>query len=740
MTPGSSADPHDTPGSSHPTLGIFWVSVLGLFLELLLIRWVSTEIRIFAYLQNAVLVVCFLGLGTGLLTSRQPIQPIRILAALLILTGLLTIPPVRELLLGISEDLSMLGDLNVWYARTGDDRLTVAWSVARGLVLTFLVMAVLVEAFVPLGRILGRLLNRHPQPLLAYSVNIAGSLVGTWLFVVLAHLGEPPPTWFAVLGILFLPMIDLRRASAWLQAGALVAIVGAAWYSDRTQDALETVWSPYQKLALSATPTVEGNGPPDRYTVAVNNVGYQLISDLRPETLARSRRPVPSDIVGFSQYDMPLLLHPRPERVLIVGSGGGNDVAGALRNGAQHVTAVEIDPAIIDFGRRFHPEEPYASDKVRVVVDDARSFFARTGESYDVIVFGLLDSHTTTAMTNARLDHYVYTVESVRRVRGLLREGGVLFLSFEARRPFIADRIASTLREVFGQEPLVFRIPRSQLGWGGMAFVVGDLDAVQAQIARNERVSGLVSWWVQNTPEIDYAATPATDDWPYLYLAGRGIPPLYFLLAGLFAILALSVRRSLDRPAGLDPWTWSRTDWHFFFLGAAFLLLEVQNISKASVALGTTWQVNAVIISGVLAMALLANLAVARWPRLPMGPMYAALLAAAVGLYFVDLARFAFLPYATKAVVVGSLVTLPMFFSGIVFARSFAIAPGKSEALGANLLGALVGALLQSISFLTGIRALLLVVAGFYVLALLTRPTRAVPATEPALKPATVAG
>jgi len=63
-----------------------------------------------------------------------------------------------------------------------------------------------------------------------------------------------------------------------------------------------------------------------------------------------------------------------------------------------------------------------------------------------------------------------------------------------------------------------------------------------------------------------------------------------------------------------------------------------------------------------------------------------------------------------------------MIFSGIVFIRSFANATNKDEALGANLIGALVGALLQSITFVTGIKALLLIVMGFYFLAMLTRP------------------
>jgi hypothetical protein len=172
----------------------------------------------------------------------------------------------------------------------------------------------------------------------------------------------------------------------------------------------------------------------------------------------------------------------------------------------------------------------------------------------------------------------------------------------------------------------------------------------------------------------------------------------------------------------MNPRHWHRSVWHFFFLGAAFLLLEVQNISKASVVLGNTWLVNAVIITGVLTMVLIANAIVIRWPRIPVAPVFGVLIASVLGLYFVDLARFAFMDPVPKAVLVGGLTTLPMVFSGIVFARAFAVATHKDHALGANLLGALVGAILQSLSFLLGIKALLLVVAAFYIAAMLTRP------------------
>jgi hypothetical protein len=152
------------------------------------------------------------------------------------------------------------------------------------------------------------------------------------------------------------------------------------------------------------------------------------------------------------------------------------------------------------------------------------------------------------------------------------------------------------------------------------------------------------------------------------------------------------------------------------------MLLEVQGISKASVVLGNTWLVNAVVVSGVLIMILLANLIAARFPNFSLAPVYGSLCGICLALYFVDLARFAFLSYAIKAIIVGSLTTLPTVFSGIVFIRSFATVTRKDEALGSNLIGALVGALLQSTTFVTGIKALLLIVLVLYILALLTKP------------------
>ena len=62
--------------------------------------------------------------------------------------------------------------------------------------------------------------------------------------------------------------------------------------------------------------------------------------------------------------------------------------------GAKAVDAVEIDPAIIAIGEAAHPERPYQHPGVRTIVNDARSFFRTTTGKYDMVVYGLLDSHS----------------------------------------------------------------------------------------------------------------------------------------------------------------------------------------------------------------------------------------------------------------------------------------------------------------------------------------------------------
>jgi spermidine synthase len=705
------------PGPANRTLSIILISIFGLFLELLLIRWIGTEVRIFAYLQNTVLIVCFLGLGMGCFTSHKPARIRNILLPLAIFTLLLAIPLTHAILANITSLLSVLDDLLIWERLATNGGPAKVMYVTSGLILTLGLMVLIWEMFVPIGRMLGRLMDDQRKIIWVYSVNVAASLVGIWLFVGLSAFSLPPVLWLAIACGLLVPMIWKGPERA-LNLGLAAAVMVGAWFAGYDPEAIESHWSPYQKLVLKEA-GAEHYGWQGKL-INVNNAGYQGMIDLAPERIAANPH-IPAEMRGLSQYDLPLRFKPQPASVLIVGAGSGNDVAGALRGGAQKVTAVEIDPVIIDMGRRLHPELPYSSPRVTVVNDDARSFFATTGEKYDLIIFGLLDSHTTTSMTNARLDHYVYTRESISRAKQLLAKDGVMFLSFEALKPFIADRMARCIREVFGQEPLAFRVPCTSSGWGGMMFVAGDQAGIEAALAADARLSGLVAkCQADYPPNLTYSTSIPTDDWPYIYLQHARIPSLYYLLAGLMGALLWYGKRRLQIPQLLGGW--ERSDWHFFFLGAAFLLLEVQNISKASVVLGNTWIVSAVIISAILTMILLANCLVARFPSLPRSAAFGLLVASCLGIYLVDLSTFAFLAYPVKAMLVGGLTTLPMLFAGVIFIDSFAKVSRRDRALGANLIGSLVGGILQSLTFVLGIKGLLLIVAGLYLLAWLARP------------------
>jgi len=707
-------------------LALFWFSVVGLYLELLLIRWVGTEVRIFAYLQNTILVVCFLGLGAGFFSSGKPIRLTRMLAGLGLLCSILTLGFLRDVFAKISQLLSALGGLNIWYGLPSE---LPVWRallhVGLGLSLALIVMVLILEVFVPLGRILGRLFSEHPRPILAYSCNVAGSLVGTWVFVWLSSLSLQPWHWFVAAAVMMVPLLEYSRRY-WVDAALIVLpavlCLGMVW----TDASVETVWSPYQKLSLEAPRA-------HTQTITVNNVGYQAMMDLSDARVAENPDAFDPAQRGWDQYVLPAKLHPDPKAVLIVGAGSGNDAAGALRGGAERVTAVEIDPAIIDIGSRYHKEKPYDSDRVQVVNEDARSFFTNTDQTFDVISFGLLDSHTTTAMTNARLDHYVYTRESLEQVKKLLRNGGIITLNFEANKGYIADRMSGVLEATFGHQPVAFRIPGNSYGWGGVMFLSGDSEAVSMALAEHPGLQHLIRQWDAESPlQLKGLTRPATDDWPYIYLEDAGIPPIFFLLALMLVLLVLYLRRYWDVREGVNPMRWERDHWHFAFLGAGFLLLEVQNISKASVVLGNTWVVNAVIISGVLVMVLLANWAVLTWRAVPVKPVLFLLCASVVGLYFLDLSVFASLPTGPRMAVVGLVSTAPLFFSGIVFAHAFAAVDHRDHALGANLLGALVGASLQSISFLTGVRFLLILVLLLYVAAFASLPSTERPAAATA--------
>jgi hypothetical protein len=122
-----------------------------------------------------------------------------------------------------------------------------------------------------------------------------------------------------------------------------------------------------------------------------------------------------------------------PERtfddVLIVGAGSGTDVAVALKHGAKHVDAVEIDQRIQEIGARQHPDRPYDDPRVTRVVDDGRAFLQRATDRYDLVIFALPDSLTLVSTSaNLRLESFLFTTEAFADVRDRLAPEGIFVM------------------------------------------------------------------------------------------------------------------------------------------------------------------------------------------------------------------------------------------------------------------------------------------------------------------------
>jgi hypothetical protein len=167
----------------------------------------------------------------------------------------------------------------------------------------------------------------------------------------------------------------------------------------------------------------------------------------------------------------------------------------------------------------------------------------------------------------------------------------------------------------------------------------------------------------------------------------------------------------------------SQIDWPFFFLGAGFMLMESQIVSRMALLFGTTWLVNAITISGLLLLIVGANLLEHAGARLPLPAAYAGLLATMLAAYFVPTNALFVNPLVLKIGAAIAVWCSPVFFASIIFIRMFAAARFAGAALGSNLIGALVGGLIESLSLWWGLRALLLVAMMVYTLAYLSRRT-----------------
>src|SRR5262249_55070451 len=205
----------------------------------------------------------------------------------------------------------------------------------------------------------------------------------------------------------------------------------------------------------------------------------------------------------------------------------------------------------------------------------------------------------------------------------------------------------------------------------------------------------------------------ASDDWPFVYMAKAVVPSIYLGSLGLAALIALTLLL-LVAPRG----ALRRFDWHFFFLGAAFMLLETRSLVTFALLFGTTWMVNSLVFFAILLSVLLAILFNARFKITRVAPLYVLLFATLALNYLLPLQSLLGIASPALRYTLASLLTFtPIFLANVVFSRSFRDTESADIAFASNLLGVMVGGMFEYLALATGYQSLLLVVIAFYVAA-----------------------
>jgi SAM-dependent methyltransferase len=637
-------------------------SFLMLFTELALIRWLGWNVFYLSFFSNFVLLGSFLGIGAGFLraNARRDLSgwaPVLLAALVLLARG------ARVTVQRSSEQLIFFG---AGSATTG----VPAWIVLPAI---FVGVAAVMTC---IGEGVARSFVRFP-PLEAYRLDILGSLGGIIAFSALSFLWAPPLAWGAAVAVLFAALRWNRRAP--VLAVSMLALLGVLAVETFTP---KFSWSPYYKVTQLRT-------SPTTIQILVNGIPHQTLGDVRRDAWLVS---------GFRQWPYQDAGPGNPlDDVLVVGAGTGNDVAIALEHGARHVDAVEIDPRLHQIGVRSHPNHPYQDPRVSIHIADGREFLEHTGRAYDLIVFALPDSLTlVSGQASLRLESYLFTREAMATARAHLKPGGSFSMYNFYRETWLVDRLAGTLQSVYGRTPCL------------RLYQVASAVMTDSATPGTLRCQG--TWQrLSSYPVPD----PATDDRPFLYLRTPGIPSLYIWTLLLIALAAVLLVRGV---AGrLRPMA---TFADLFFMGAAFLLLETKSVVQFALLFGTTWFVNALVFTGVLLAVLVAIEISDRWTARRPALLYALLLAALGVAWLVPLGDVLRLDVVPRFAVACLLAFTPVLIANVIFAQRFRGTRDSVTAFGANLLGAMLGGILEYASLLTGYRSLLVLVAVLYGLAL----------------------
>jgi hypothetical protein len=259
------------------------------------------------------------------------------------------------------------------------------------------------------------------------------------------------------------------------------------------------------------------------------------------------------------------------------------------------------------------------------------------------------------------------------------------------------------LQEVFdGRPPLCI-----EAGYAGTTFLISnDPNWRLPAKLMNAGIKDVTAEYAKSS----VPATVSTDDWPFFYMPQRVYPVSYLIMIAQILVLSLVLVGNFVSEAPRF------SHLSFFFLGAGFMLVETKGITEMGLTFGNTWQVIGIVFAGILTMAFLGNCLV-QWLNIKRPLLSYLFLAAALVAGWLAARSGGFASTPVGRLETAALLSLPLLFSGIVFSTLLSTRGHISGIMAMNLLGAIVGGLLEYNSMYLGFQALYLMAMGCYLLA-----------------------
>ncbi len=655
-----------------------------LFVELTIIRWTSSNLYYLFAVSNLILLASFLGIGMGFLRSSQRnnffyLSPL-LLALLICLCYYFAFDPVIRL----NPATDNIDYRNSYFSNN-------IYPVWMTLPIIFCLTVALMQS---LAEGVKKYFILFPA-LQAYRVEILGSLTGLIVFSLVSLLQAPPYVWGMIICASYLVLLRSEKTISvidkiWqymiivLQVSSLILIMMIFIRESLT---VNHFWSSYYKIVLQP---YAGN----RYAVNVNGLVQQII-----ESAEQRERVKPFYTVPYQYRDSALPLN----RVLIIGAGTGGDVAIALKHGAKQVDAVEIDPMLYQIGKKFNPDKVYDDPRVNIFIDDGRAYLQHNQQKYDLIIYALTDSlMLIMGQSSLRLENYLYTQEGINAAANHLTANGIFAIYNYIQPTWLVNRLAKTMQNTFSHVPCI------------KSYSAMDYYATVLLASNHPAILHCSAYWHANSSAEIY---PATDNYPFIYMQDSYFPKFYLIcLAGILLLSLMILKLSGIGFNGIYQYV------DLFLMGVAFLLLETKNIISFALLFGTTWFVNALVFIGIIFTVYLAIEFAYRKPSINQRLLYLLLLLSLLLAWLIPLRYLLDLSALPRFVVAVLLAFSPIFIANLIFAERFRKTEQSAIAFGANLIGAVLGGMLEYLSLMIGYRHLFIVIAAIYALAIVLRP------------------